>query len=354
MKASLVRHLVCPRCRRPLKLKAGGAESTEIMEGTLSCAARHGFRVSGGIPRLVTDRNAKFARTESSFSAKWRNYHETYHSKEWFVYQRRWFLRRYGWGTVASLDRFLKSRSRILDAGTGVGNSAKWLSSNRGADVFAIDASESVEYAHERYGSLPNVHFLQADVAAPPFKKGFFDFVCADQMLHHTRDTAESFESLASLLSKGGEFAVYVYSVKAPLRELADDHIRGTTTRMTVKQCAEFSRDMALLGRDLSRLKARITIRRDIPALRIRKGTYDLQRLVYWHFLKCWWSEDVPFEQCVATNFDWYFPEHARRHTPEEVRGWFGAARLGITHFDESPSGISAIGRKAPPRARGA
>ena len=273
---------------------------------------------------------------------------------ERFVYQRRWFLRRYGWGTVASLDRFLKSRSRILDAGTGVGNSAKWLSSNRGADVFAIDASESVEYAHERYGSLPNVHFLQADVAAPPFKKGFFDFVCADQMLHHTRDTAESFESLASLLSKGGEFAVYVYSVKAPLRELADDHIRGTTTRMTVKQCAEFSRDMALLGRDLSRLKARITIRRDIPALRIRKGTYDLQRLVYWHFLKCWWSEDVPFEQCVATNFDWYFPEHARRHTPEEVRGWFGAARLGITHFDESPSGISAIGRKAPPRARGA
>ncbi len=52
-----------------------------------------------------------------------------------------------------NFNNFLKTRTRILDAGTGVGNSAKLFSTNRKADVFAIDASESITFAYKNMGT---------------------------------------------------------------------------------------------------------------------------------------------------------------------------------------------------------
>ena len=60
--------------------------------------------------------------------------------------KKKWFLERFGWKSASKLNNFLKTRSRILDAGTGVGNSAKLFSSNPNSQVFGIDASESIEF----------------------------------------------------------------------------------------------------------------------------------------------------------------------------------------------------------------
>jgi len=103
---------------------------------------------------------------------------------------------------------------------------------------------------------------------------------------------------------------------------------------------------MAELGKNLSKLKKKITISKDIPILQIKSGTYDVQRFLYWNFLKCWWSGEVPFEQSVATNFDWYFPKYAYRHTQDEVRKWFQDSKLRITHFNAIESGFSINGKK--------
>ena len=59
-----------------------------------------------------------------------------------------------------NLNIFLKTRSTILDAGTGVGNSAKLFSSNQNSQVFAIDASESIEFAYKKYGKMKEYSFL--------------------------------------------------------------------------------------------------------------------------------------------------------------------------------------------------
>ena len=115
--------------------------------------------------------------------------------------------------------------TRILDAGTGIGNSAKLFSSNPKATIFAIDASESVIFAYKKYGNLTNVHFLQADIQKLPFKKGFFDFICSDQVLHHTKNTERSFKTLTKLLAKKGIISIYVYKIKGPMREFADTFI---------------------------------------------------------------------------------------------------------------------------------
>ena len=348
MKEKLVQYLICPKCGKEFTLKFTKAKSNEILEGSLICSKKHRFPIKDGIPRLVIDKAKTFVKTEDSFSAKWKNYNKTYHTKKWIDGQRKWFLERFGWKTSSTFNKFLKTRTRILDAGTGVGNSAKLFSTNPKADVFAIDASESVIFAYKKYGNIINIHFLQADIRKLPFKKNFFDFICSDQVLHHTKDTESSFKILTKLLAKNGLISIYVYKIKGPIREFADSFIRDSTVKMTEKQCIEFSKDMAILGKNLSKIKKTIKIPRDIPTLQIKKGTYDIQRFIYWNFLKCWWSENVPFEQSVATNFDWYFPEYAYRHTPKEVKKWFKDSKLKITHFNEIESGISLSGKKIP------
>jgi hypothetical protein len=48
----------------------------------------------------------------------------------------------------------------------------------------------------------------------------------------------------------------------------------------------------------------------------------------------------------VMTNFDWYHPLHAHRHTPEEVRGWCVELGLQVERFDVVESGISVLARR--------
>ena len=346
MKSDLVEQIVCPECHTNFSLKIKKKQKDEIIEGDLTCYKKHRFLIIRGIPRLVLDKQKDFVKTEDAFSSKWRNFNKTYHNKKWIEGQKKWFLERFGWKSISKLDNFLKTRSKILDAGTGVGNSAKLFSSNPNAQVFGIDASESIEFAYKKYGKIKNIHFLQADIRKLPFKKNFFDFICSDQVLHHTKNTESSFKMLSKLLIKKGMISIYVYRKKGPLREFADDHIRESTIQMTEKQCMEFSKSMALLGKNLSQLKKKITVTKDIPLLKIKAGTYDVQRFLYWNFLKCWWSPDVPFDQSVATNYDWYYPKFAYRHSEKEVRKWFKDVKLKIVHFNEIESGFSINGKK--------
>jgi len=346
LKETLVQYLICPKCSKKFILKYSKKNSHDVLEGSLICSKNHKFPIKEGIPRLVIDKEKTFVKTEDSFSSKWKNYNKTYHTKKWFDGQKKWFLERFGWKTSNNFKNFLKTRSKILDAGTGVGNSAKLFSSNPKSEVFAVDASESVNFAYKKYGNLPNIHFLQADIRKLPFKKNLFDFICSDQVLHHTKDTESSFKILAKLLAKNGIISIYVYKIKGPMREFADNFIRESTVKMTEKQCIEFSKDMTMLGKNLSKIKKTVTIPRDIPVLQIKSGTYDVQRFIYWNFLKCWWSNDVPFEQSVATNFDWYYPEYAYRHSAKEVKKWFKDSGLKITHFNEIESGINVTGKR--------
>jgi len=342
----LVISLVCPICGRTFELNSKKSIGNEIIEGSLICVKKHKFMIKEGIPRLVIDREKDFVKTENAFSSKWKIYNKSYHDKKWFDLQRDWFLDRFGWKNLANFSKFLRSHRKILDAGTGIGNSAKLFSSNQKNQVFAIDASDSIDFAYKKYGKIPNIHFLQADLRRLPFKKGFFDFICSDQVLHHTKNTETSFKYLTKYLAKNGMISIYVYNKKVPMREFADDFIRERTTKMSKRECVEFSKDMTYLGKSLSQLKKKIQIPRDIPILKIKAGTYDVQRFFYWNFLKCFWAEDGNFERSVGVNFDWYFPKYAYRHTPEEVKKWYKDMKIKIIHFKEVESGISVSGKK--------
>ncbi len=346
MKQRLLDFLVCPTCRHSIHVKIKKKKGSEIIEGLISCdKCKDTFKIDKGIPRFVVDKTKDFVRTEDAFSAKWRKHHKNHQKKDWIDFQRKWFLDRYEWKTESVFNKFLDSKTKILDAGTGIGNSAKFLSSNLNADVFALDASDSIDFAYEKYGKLPNVHFLQADLRVLPFNKKFFDFIYSDQVLHHTKNTGTSFKYLTKFLNNNSVISIYVYNKKAPVREYVDDHIRKTTVNMTEKDCISFSKDMAILGKSLSKLNKKIIIPNDIPVLGVKAGTYDVQRFIYWHFLKCFWDPSDNFERSVGVNFDWYYPKYAYRHTPAEVKKWYKESKLKIIHFKEIESGISVTGQ---------
>ena len=339
--------LICPNCSGEIALKIHKKTKNEILRGKIICkSCKDSFSITNGIPRFVTDKSKDFVKTEDAFSAKWRAHHKNHQEKDWIDFQQKWFLERYGWKSLKQFNEFLKNKNFILDAGTGIGNSAKMLSSNSESQVFALDASESIDFAYKKYGSIKNIHFLQADLRKLPFKKNFFDYIYSDQVLHHTKNTSTSFKYLTKFLSKVGHISIYVYNKKAPIREYVDDYIRKITVNMTVKECMDFSKDMAILGRSLSKLKKKITIPCDIPILGVKSGTYDVQRFIYWHFLKCFWDPSNNLERSIGVNFDWYYPKFAYRHSPQEVKKWYKDSKVKIIHFKEIESGISVTGKK--------
>ena len=347
MKLSILDYIFCPTCHSNFKINIKSKIKNEIKEGTLICTkCNDKFKIIKGIPRFVVDETKDFVRTEMAFSAKWKNHHKNHHAKYWIDWQRNWFLERFGWKSISQFNTFLKSQNSILDAGTGIGNSAKMLSANKSSTVFALDASDSIDFAYKKYGKVPNIHFIQADIRQLPFKKSFFDYIFSDQVLHHTKNTSTSFKYLTKFLAKNGYISIYVYNKKAPVREYVDDYIRNRTVKMSVEECTEFSKDMAHLGKALSKLNKKITIPRDIPLLGVKAGTYDVQRFIYWNFLKCFWDESDDFERSVGVNFDWYYPKFAYRHTPNEVKKWFREQKIKISTFNEIESGISVTGKK--------
>lgn len=80
--------------------------------------------------------------------------------------------------------------------------------------------------------------------------------------------------------------------------------------------------------------------------LGVEAGEYDVQRLLYHFFAKCYWNPDLSEHENVLINYDWYHPQIATRHTLEEVEAWFARAGLKVVHTHVDFYGITARGRR--------
>jgi SAM-dependent methyltransferase len=258
-----------------------------------------------------------------------------------------WILTRNGWNTPEGLTAYLSDRGRILDAGCGNGRVTALLAdqAREDAEVVGVDLT-AADVARENLAALPNVAIHAGDLLGDLGALGRFDFVYCQEVLHHTRDPAAAFGNVASLLRPGGEYAVYVYRLKAPVREFTDDHVRAAIADLPYEEALEVSRRIAAVGRELADLRAEITVP-EIDQLGIEAGTYDVQRFVYNFFMKCFWSDELESEANAAINYDWYHPQDCSRHTLEEVRGWFSNADLEVVHEHVDPYGITVRGRRA-------
>jgi SAM-dependent methyltransferase/uncharacterized protein YbaR (Trm112 family) len=348
VKARLAQWLVCPVTREPLSLHVERQNDGEVLEGELASASGRRYPITGGVPRMLpADRlDAGQVETAEAFSTKWQRAPDFGHEEKSRAFYVDWYLERYHFQTLDALRDFLRGTVRILDAGTGNGRDTRLYADHSTADVVGVDISRAIDSAYRHLSGYPNAHLVQADLTQLPFPAGFFDFVACDQVLHHTRNTEESFHKLAAHVAPGGGLAIYVYRKKAVLREMADDYLRGHTSTMNDAEAWQLAEQLTELGRALSEPGAMVTVP-SVPALGIAAGTYDVQRFIYWHLLKCYWNPALSYGDSVITNFDWYRPRYAYRHTADEVRRWFADAGFELVTFDECDSGISVRGRRA-------
>ena len=299
--------------------------------------------VVNGIPRFAGSNDEGQRQTERSFSYKWAR-RPSYETGGLLDVARHWLLDRYGFESREAMQAFFAEREISLDAGCGSGFTASlWLSpgwSGGSGALIGVDISDAVDVARERLGGIERVYLVQADVLDLPFRHGVFGAILSEGVLHHTPSTEAAFRSLVPLLRPGGEFLFYVYRRKAQVREFTDDYIRAAISSLPADEAWEALRPMTELGRALAELRTEVDVP-DVPLLGIKAGTYDVQRLIYWHFAKLFWNERLTFEENLHVNFDWYHPRYAHRHTEEEVRRWCVDAGIEITRFHVEDSGFT-------------
>ena len=348
MRESSVQYLVCPDTQCSLQLEGYDLVDGDVVEGELipTGDVSRRYLIRGGVPRFVDMATLSDDQRETieAFAYKWSKIPYYAHEPATKRQREGWYFERFGFTSGDEAVRaFLRSAQYVLEVGTGTGVDTDLLVRNFDGLVFGVDISGVIDLAYAQLRERERVVLLQADLARLPFRPGFFDVISCDQVLHHTPDPPGNFRRLVHLLRPGGHLLLYVYRIKGPLREFADDYLRRHTTRAALDDCLDFTEQITRLGRALSRLQATVQIEDDIPALGIRKGTYDVQRLIYDHVVKCFWNEAYDFQTNMMINFDWYRPLHAFRYGEGDIRVWCQSAGVDIQHMDVSASGISTI-----------
>jgi len=275
------------------------------------------------------------AQTEKIFSDKWTEVEQYKNVEKLYEFQFDWFLKLYGFGSEEELKNYLSTKKFIIDTGCGLGYKAGWFAKLAPqATVIGIDISDALDIAAKNFSHLPNLYFLRGDIANTGLKSNSIDFVVCDQVIMHTEVPENTFAHLSEITKKGGEFACYVYSKKALPRELVDDYFRKATHKISNEEMWKFSEQLTELGKRLSELKIEFESP-EIPLLGIKGGKYDIQRFIYWNFLKCFWREDWGFDLCKSTNYDWYAPSNAKRFSKQEFLDMISNNHLSISFFHE-------------------
>lgn len=255
-----------------------------------------------------------------------------------------WVLRRNGFNSFKDFSAFLDGKKRILDGGCGNGRITNLFAHLTKNEIIGIDYA-AYDVAAKNLDWAPHASAHQGNLLSDMKELGTFDYIYCQEVLHHTGDAEKGFHNLANLLRSGGELAIYVYKIKAPVREFVDDYIRDQISTMPYDQAREVSEAITVVGKALAELGQKITVP-EIPLLGIEAGEHDVQRFFYNFFMKCFWNPGLSWEENIVINYDWYHPQDCTRHTPEEVLGWYRAAGLEVTWKHVDPYGITVRGTR--------
>lgn len=306
-------------------------------ETILAAALKQPLRFDGRYASVLAvsdDENQQ--QTNEVFTEKWDKYADTSELETFYQFQQDWYLKLYGFDSEQALADHLATARVILDAGCGLGYKAAWFARLAPqAVVVGMDYSGAARQAAEMFNNYPNLFFIRGDIARTPFGDGTVDYVSCDQVIMHTEVPEATFAELARITEpSAGQFACYFYAKKALPRELIDDYFRTHCKNVTTDQLWEMSEQLTELGKRLSALDVSFDAP-EIPLLGIKGGKIDIQRFIYWNFLKCFWNEDLGYDTSLATNFDWYSPSNARRFSEDEVRALVDNNRMSLAYFHQ-------------------
>ncbi len=291
-------------------------EFTDIQSGTLSCEkCQREYPIMGGVPRLALKaEDHRVIQTRESFAWEWSRYPGSLpEDREIFLEETQ----------IPAADF---NGKLVLDAGCGMGRYAA-VALALGAEVVALDLSESLERLAALAPQYPKLHVVQGDLLRPPFAKSSFDIVYSQGVLHHTADTHAAFREVQALVKPGGYLSAWVYGKAGhyadfatnPLRENRGWVARHRRLAWAIVAARHFSSDILRL----------ITTRLPLAAtyafcwLLAVLGALPLTKFLTF-------SIHRDFKVRVIENFDWLSPAFQYHHTKEELVSWFEEAEFSI------------------------
>lgn len=217
-----------------------------------------------------------------------------------------------------------------LDAGCGSGSFTRLIGEHGARAAIGVDINEAVDEAYRHCRDLENVHIVQANIFALPFKRHLFDLVWSSGVIHHTPDAAGAHRSLSRHVQPGGTLYVWVYARRFnPFRFVKT--IFELTRLRRLPEPALVAVSKAISYPSLALLQGYRALRSAPP---LKPRTARGERTVRRRTLK----------EIQLTWFDALSPEFDSRHTEEEVLGWFsGQGFREIVALEEPKVGVRGV-----------
>ena len=315
MKKEILSILSCPSCKSGndnLEIINSKVRNNEIISGFLLCKNGHKFWIKNYIANLC-DESDKTMKDSLTYDKLWDLHEDVHYPGKVNEYKKKF-------NDFAKLPGNFKTyfnQKLILDVGCGEGRFS-YLSSQMGVShVISIDYSlTGLNRAIRQTTNPKNITFIRCNLLNLPFKNEIFDFIFSFGVLHHTKNTHNSFKSLLPYLKKKGIISIRVYRKKVlPLIQWI---LRPITLRIPVGIIAKFCNFFGF--------GYNVNIK---PVIPVRTSFRKLKKLDFFGI------GHITFEG-LTTRYLW-------EHTYHEVRKWFKELDLDII---SSTDIISMSGRK--------
>ena len=344
MKAKLLDWLQCPSCAGAFKVEAFKTVEGGVDEGLLRCACGRLYPIVRGIPRILDDAfalNPEFVREHAARlpaslpppdparpnADAIRRTRESF-GYQWTVFSQMVIDFRQNFLTyIAPVDETFFPGKRGLDLGCGFGrhiyNAAKF-----GAEMVGVDISDAIESTRLNTQGLPDVHLVQADVYALPFRPGVFDFAYSIGVLHHLPEPERAFQCIVRLVRPRGAVFIWVYSNSRKVVNGMLESVRAVTTR-SPKPLQQFL-SLAAAAVDWSAFVLPYRVASRFPVVGGVVRRLGLPRLKVY--------SEYPFQVVYADWFDRLAAPIRFYYDGDAMRGWLERADLG--HTSISPTGL--------------
>ena len=107
----------------------------------------------------------------------------------------------------------IASDTRVLDAGSGVGGTARYVADRYGSPVVAVDLTDEYcqtnRWLNRLVGLDDRISVRQADVTELPFADGTFDVAVSQHVQMNVADKARLYSETRRVLKEGGRLAVW-------------------------------------------------------------------------------------------------------------------------------------------------
>lgn len=329
MRRCLVDLLACPECRGSVEVSEAREEnSVRILKGMLRCiACLRQYPIERGVPRLVkaTDDVKEVC---GRFSFQWLSrWNGRFEGERCYGFNDDVYI---GWVKDQMEQRRKPTPGDwALDCGCGSGEKTQVLAKlSPEQNIVGLDMGvESLEKALAKFGTMPNLDYVQGNIMEPPIKDRSFDYGMSLGVLHHTPNTRQAFASFRRMLKQETTCVIWIYPT----------YWEGPEWRMPY-----FARDVLVLGQG-----------HRLPTGFLRLLSHGivigLYPIVEFFFKKCYRRirPDLPFFDVdqmtrgqrfsaqVFYLFDTCLPRYQFRHKIKEVESWLveeGLAPLWNKH----------------------